>query len=44
MNQILEMQDLPSVQDGEAAEAFVSTLSIEAPCPGWPSTFTWGNC
>ncbi|MFF5161287.1 MULTISPECIES: class III lanthipeptide [unclassified Streptomyces] len=44
MNEILEMQGLPAAADGEAAEALVSTLSIESPCPGWPSTFTWGNC
>ncbi|WP_268249604.1 hypothetical protein [Streptomyces cinnamoneus] len=44
MNQILDMQELPSVQVGEASEALISTVSWSSPCPGWPSTFTWGNC
>ncbi|GAA2295282.1 class III lanthipeptide [Streptomyces violaceusniger] len=44
MNQILELQELPAAQDTESSEAFVSTFSVESPCPGWPSTFTWGNC
>jgi hypothetical protein len=44
MDEILELQELPSAEGAELAMPLVSTLSIVSPCPGWPSAFTWGNC
>lgn len=43
MSKVLEMQMLEAVSSPETT-GLVSTLSIESPCPGWPSSFTWGNC
>jgi len=43
MNQILEFQTIEGEVDTHDA-ARISTFSIWAPCPGWPSTITWGNC
>jgi len=43
MSKILEMQTLEAVSTPETT-GLVSTLSIVPPCPGWPSTVTFGNC
>ncbi|WP_263972397.1 hypothetical protein [Spongiactinospora rosea] len=44
MNNILELQELPSVEGSELEAPLISTLSVISPCPGWPSTWTFANC
>ncbi|WP_269745535.1 hypothetical protein [Thermobifida cellulosilytica] len=43
MSRILGFQLLEAAAEQETT-GLVSTLSVVSPCPGWPSSFTWGNC
>lgn len=43
MNSILEFQIIEGEVDAHDA-ARVSSISWRPPCPGWPSSITWGNC
>ncbi|SMX69108.1 hypothetical protein BLIN101_00709 [Brevibacterium linens] len=43
MNRILEFQTIEGEVDAHDA-ARVSSFSVNPPCPGWPSSITWGNC
>ena len=41
MNRILEFQTIEGEVDANDA-ARVSSFSVNPPCPGWPSSNTWG--
>jgi hypothetical protein len=43
MDKILEFQTMATETEVNDA-ARVSTFSVNSPCPGWPSAFTWSNC